>query len=439
MINIVIPEPIPSMNKGEIAILDGLREALKLYGEYNLSVYSPPFIIDDDIRNAKGQYNVVGGIDLFDLENAFLENPIPRGRFYFFKTWGKLILFSLVYKMNKTLSKALFNDPLLLSIADADLILANHDGMLNYLHFYLVLSGKIMGKPVALYGGGNDLKGRSSFKVRKFFQFAVKHSIICTVRDPGSYDYLIENDVPAASVHLFPDPAVMLPPCDNDRVFEILNQEGVPLPDEKPLYGLIPVRGGIVFNKSFTAETDLEKKHALRVNLWVNVLTHLIDTTEAHFVFLPHCIGPGKANDDRRMSRDIFNALPEDKKQRVTLIESDFTAGELKGLMKNFQYVLGERTHGLIGSVSAATPCIALTTEEDLRMHYIMENMFERSTYNLNNPDVEELKQILSDEWSKRDVIAVAMKIKAEQIKAEANKAANLLSERIREAIHHGK
>jgi len=437
MINVVIPEPIPSLNKGELAILGGIRESLDICGEYSLTVYSPPSWINDDRRSSENKYKVVSGVDLFDLENAFLDNPEPRSRMHFFKTWGKLIFFSILVRMSQKVAIFCTKDPLLKSLAKADLILAGHDGMLSYKHFYLVLAARFMKKSTALFGGSNDLKGRSGWKIRKFFQFAINNSILCTVRDPGIRDYLIANDIIPNKVHLFPDPAVLLKPCDNDTASEILTKEGIPLSGNRPLYGLIPVRGGIVYDKSFSNVKEQNKRHQLRIELWHKIIIHLIETTDAHFVFLPHCIGPVWHNDDRLMCKDIYSAIT-DGKERITFIEHEYSAGQLKGLMKNFDFVLGERTHGLIGAVSVATPCIALTVEEDLRMHYIMENMFRIKTFNLNDPDISKLKDLLSNEWNNRGKVAAEMKKLATQIHAEAIKAAELLANSIRQHLNKG-
>lgn len=430
---IVIPEPISSLNKGELAILGGLREALNICGEYELSVYSPPQWYDDDKRNSENKYNVISGVDLFDMGNQFLDRPEPRTRMHFFKTWGKLLAFSISYRFARRLATVLLEDPLLESISNSDLILAGHDGVLGYNHFYLVLAAKIMGKPIALYGGGNDLKGKASYKVQKYFQFAINNSLLCTVRDPGTRNYLVQNGVLPEKVHLFPDPAVLLKPCDDSDVFRILQKEGIPFGNEKPLFGLIPVRGGIVFHKSFTFERDLQKKHGLRIKLWVDILEHLLKNTNAHFVFIPHCIGPVYQNDDRRMSRDIYDAVSN--KDRFTYIENEYNPSELKGILKHCAFVLGERTHALIGSVSVGTPCLALTTEEDLRMHYIMENMFGRKTYDLNNPNTEDVIRLLMSEWNNRPQIAEEMKEKAMQVHNEAYRSACLLKEAIESSI----
>jgi len=440
MMNVVIPEPITSLNMGEAAILDGIYEALKLWGDFRLTVYSPGGWIDDDRKNYEGKYHVVGGVDLLGIEDAYnnVNNPNPthRTRIHFFKTWGKLILYAVIAKFSRRIANGIFRDELLKSLREADLIIAGHDGMLGYQDFWFVLAAKIMGVPIALFGGGNDLTGRSRYRVRKFFQFAIKNSILCTVRDTGTRDYLIKNDIPAERVHLFPDPAVLVEPCKEERVEEIKKMEGMPGQNKKPLYGLIPVRGGIVYEKSFSYEKNIEVKHKVRVKLWADLIEHLLEITDAHFVFIPHSIGPVPMNDDREMNRDIYNALPCGR-ERVTLIENKYSAGELKGLIKNCAFVVGERTHALIAAVSVGTPCIALTVEEDLRMHHIIAGMFNRKVFNLNNPDTFALKKLLTSEWGNREQIAREMKKDADQIREEAYRAARLLKERMEKGIRN--
>ena len=434
MINVVIPEPIPSLNKGEAAILEGIWESLNKYGDYRITVYSPPAWIKDDRKNYVNKYTVADGIDLGDLANKFLENPKPRNRLYSLKIWGTLIGFSLITRISKKLALFLIKDNFLKSMAHADVILAGHDGMLGYEQFWLALATRIMNKPFALFGGGTDEKGRSGFKIRTFLQFAINNAIICTVRDPGTRDYLLANDIAPDKIHLFPDPAVLLKPCTPERVNEILTIENIPNPAEKPLFGLVPVRGGIVFDKSFSFETHLVKKHQHRVNLWVAILSHLLETTNAHFILIPHCIGPTPKNDDSRMCKDIYKTLPYSK-ERVTIIQNEYSASELKGLLKQCSFVVGERTHALIGSVSVGTPCIALTVEEDSRMHYIIDTMFCQNTFNLNNPNIDELKKLLTNAWNDRDKKALSTMEIAHRIHEQAYQAASLLVERIENAL----
>ena len=128
--------------------------------------------------------------------------------------------------------------------------------------------------------------------------------------------------------------------------------------------------------------------------------------------------------------KDIYDAMPEGK-DRITVINNEYSESELKGLMKRCEFILGERTHALIGAVSAAAPCVALTVVEDLRMHYIINKMFKRPTFNLNNPDAGKLRNLLTEEWNNRKKTAVEMAVQAEHILKEALRAANMLKERI--------
>jgi polysaccharide pyruvyl transferase WcaK-like protein len=432
MIKIVIPEPITSLNKGEAAILEGIYEALKLLGRFEISVYSTPDWIFDDKRNYENKYKVVGGIDFFNVGYSYKESHEKIGIMFDIKKWGKLLVFSILYRLYSRLSNFFIKDDLLNAMSKADLLIAGHDGMLAFDDFWLVLAAKIMGKPIALFGGGNDGKGRSKYRIRKFYQFAVNNSILCTVRDVGTRKFLVDNDVAPEKVHVFPDPAVLLKPCSDKRVEEILRLEGISRTNETPIYGLVPVRGGIVAKKSFDFEQNSEKRYQLRIKLWVDALEHLLDETHAHFIFLPHCIGPTPNNDDRRMSKDVYNSLKQDH-DRFTLIENEYSAGELKGLIKSFQFILGERTHALIGSLSAATPCVALTVKEDQRMHKIVNKMFNQQAFNLNDPNLAALKLLLSRQWEKRDKIHLELIKLSKRAYEDAFAAAKLLKERFEE------
>lgn len=403
MIKILIPEPIPSLNKGELAILGGLRQILHQFGDYRLTVYSHEAWAKDDRRSAKKRYEIVDGTDLFDLKNGLSENYIPRGRFFFLKTWWKLVAFCLVNRVSPIISSLLFKDPLLENFSKTDLILANHDGMFSYLHFYIVLAGKILKKPVALYGGGTDLRTRSSYIRRKMYQYAIDHSIICAVRDNSTINFLLANHIPLKKIHLTPDPAVFLKSCSLHRVKEILLNHRIPHTKNHPLFCLVPVSGGIVFQHSFSSEIKKENKYRMRVDFWANLVNRLAKKTNAHFIFLPHCIGPVKGNDDRRMNKAIFNRIPDHiKEERFTLIETEYSATELKGIMRHSDFVLSERAHALIGAFTARTPCFALTVKQDFRMHQIIGEMFRQKTYNLNRPNLDELTTLILEDWHQR-------------------------------------
>ena len=429
MLNVVIPESIPSLNKGEMAILEGIKEALSLFEKSTITIYSPWPEVDRQ-RYSEG-IKVASGYDFFKMLDGFSENPRPFSRFDYIFRWSKLISFAVVSRLSPALARIIFRDELLQALTCADLIIIGHDGCFSCELFWFVLAGKIMYKPVAIYGVGKEgyandvLTGFNKFIVR----YAFKHTLINVIRDSGTLHFLLNNGVSQDLLRLSPDPAVLMKPCSDERTIEILKTENVPLFSNSPLFGLIPVRGGVVYGASFENEKNKLKKHELRVKFWIELLEHLIKNTNAHFVFLPHCIGPVELNDDRKVAKEIAEGLPA-YADRITLITNEYSAVEFKGLMKQCAYVLSERTHALIGAISVATPCMALTVREDRRMHNIINTMFGRPTFDLNDPDIGSLKKLLLEEWENRDTIKTAMETAAKKVINEAMKSAEVLKEK---------
>lgn len=113
----------------------------------------------------------------------------------------------------------------------------------------------------------------------------------------------------------------------------------------------------------------------------------------------------------------------------MTLVENEYSASDLKGIMGTCELVLGERTHALIGALTMATPCIALTVSQDHRMHNIVEEMFGGTTFDLDAPDEDQLRGIVREEWSSRHAKTSRMKARAQEIEKDARTAAELLRE----------
>ena len=84
---VIIAEPIPSLNKGEAAILRGIQEALNVCGDVKLTLYSPSGWVETDKKRYGDDISTISGVDLWDAENNFLSNPVQRSRTHFFKTW----------------------------------------------------------------------------------------------------------------------------------------------------------------------------------------------------------------------------------------------------------------------------------------------------------------------------------------------------------------
>ncbi len=427
---ICIPESIPSLNKGEMAIFEGIKEALTNFHNPEISLYCAWPEIDSARFGA--DIKTVGGVDLYQMADYYNENPPTSFRWsVYIKRWGKLVIYTLLSRLSKRLAAFLIKDELLATYVNADLLMVGHDGCLNVELFWFVITANILKIPIAIYGVGTEGK---PVRIKRFYyrfmlRYAFLHTIFNSVRESGSVEYLLANNIPRDRFFLFPDPAILMKPSPEKEITALLAREKIPDEKDQPLFGLITVRGGVIAERSFTAEKDPLKKHELRVSFWKNLVEFLILNTNAHFLFIPHCIGPSLRNDDRVTAGEITERL-SNLKNRFTFITNEYSAPVLKGLMGRCDFIVGERTHGLLGALSFPTPCIALTVKEDRRMHNVVNEMFGRTTLNLNEPDINDIQTRIVSEWNNRASIREEMLIKKQEAVSQAQSAARILRER---------
>lgn len=428
VVRVIIPEAIPSLNKGEKAILEGIKVALSVIKDVSITLFSPWY--EADRKRYAEDITLVTG---FNYSNSSKTTDSPSGEFSksaYIKKWGKFVAFACIARFSRKAAEKVFKDELHSALTKADLILVGHDGCMSPELFWFVLAGNIMRKPVTMYGLGGESGAAELYAgINKIMlRYAFNHTIFNAIRDCGTRQFLLNHGVKEEKIHLCPDPAVLMKPCAPERAEDILRSEKAPV-SGVPIFGLIPVRGGVVFEESFLKAGNIQEKCRMRVDFWTELVVHLLKNTNAHFVFLPHCIGPGSQNDDRTIATEIAAGLGE-YKDRVTCIINEYGAKELKGVMKRCDFVLSERTHALIGAVSVATPCMALAVKEDHRMHNIVNKMFNRPVYDINEPDMEDLKQSIMAQWNNRRKIKEEMITRADIILKEAYETSTLLRDR---------
>ena len=90
-------------------------------------------------------------------------------------------------------------------------------------------------------------------------------------------------------------------------------------------------------------------------------------------VFLPHAIEPGARN-DLKAAQDLAAVL-EAPADSYHVMEDDLPARMFKGIIREGDFLIGQRAHSLIGSASVATPLVALIASNDKRTHDILGDM----------------------------------------------------------------
>ena len=171
-----------------------------------------------------------------------------------------------------------------------------------------------------------------------------------------------------------PDPAFAMEPVSSDEATGILGQSEFYC---RARYASRPVVAVTVLEKGrvyagFRPDLRGQAKSRAHAAYLATVFDALIDEHHAFLLFLPHSVesdgsdidAAGHVTDQMKSGADDYMILEDDCRARL-----------LKGIIRECDFVVGERTHSLIGSVSVGTPFMALTNRRDTRTHGIIGEM----------------------------------------------------------------
>jgi len=240
-------------------------------------------------------------------------------------------------------------------------------------YFFPIAVANAMGKPVYVFA-----QSISRYRDDATMRFCMGHlnrTALVTVREDLSYEYMKELGL-NAPCHRTADPAFTLKPCSAARAREILKSEGVSI-DGSPVIGI---------SVSKTATRWGEGSHERFVRSIAGSIDSLAEKYKnARFVFFPHVTYRNDPeNDDRVVGREVFGLVKA--KNRVGLLEGDYTCEEGKGIIGLCDLFIGARTHATIASSSQLVPTIALAYST--KAFGIMEDVLDRERSVL---DVREL------------------------------------------------
>lgn len=349
--------------------------------------------------------------------------------------WGFIqhLFFFVLYKTIGLKAVKIMKSEIWKTYATSDAIIVGHNGAfgviggglavpLFFMHFYVPLLLKVLGKSVIVYGGSIGLS--KNFLIKALVRYVLNRMDLITLREGITYEYLKKMGVKNRNMFVLPDPALLLPPASYERANEILLAEGISN-DSRPLIGLT-VTHRIASNSSPNLG-DAQKQYQRHVKLMAEVIDNLIEQTNAKIIFLPHCIEFYHNRDDRLVSKDIYKLCKN--KTEVKVITNEYTAEELKAIMAKCDMFIGERIHSVIGAMSMGVPTLALGLSNDQRLTGIIEGVFKEETLTgkLETLDADLLFEKIMKVWQKREEIGERLKLKMETLKREAMTNGELL------------
>lgn len=401
MIKILVPEDIPSANKGEAALFFGMKETLRALIPCEISLFSQNPA--EDKRHYKEEAKII------DSRGITPAHIFDRRGTIVYKLWNygvfimKHAAFLLLYWLMGERATRIMKRDVWKSYMESDIILMSHDSFFALLyHGPLLFFFRKLNKVSAIYAATilpPDPKETSIVAgVRKWFaKYALSRASIITLREELSYEYvklLLSTEKKIPPIEVYPDLAFLLKPDDE---FDLKNKD---LPEGRMLVGMAISQRKLEF--AFPEMSSIDDRRELALDSIVNLVDYITRELDAIVVFVPHSIGPTKKLDDRVTAQWILERASQ--KEKIIIIRNEYNPMELKAMASCFDMTIGTRLHFTIDATSTYVPSMLITHKEDFRCHGIVGKMLGqgRYLYNIESIDHRTLITMAQELWSNR-------------------------------------
>lgn len=433
MIKILIAENVPSLNKGEIAILFGMLESFKLLGEVKLSMLSA--YPDIDVPRYSPVVRVINTIEAWPLKGG-LECGLLAKIFVSILVMLQHIVFIFLYMILGTYVTRLFKSEIWNEYLTTDVIIIGHNGTFGldgalgipfFYHIYIATIAKLLDKPVVLYGGSiPQTKGILGPIKALLYKLALKNICLVTLRERISCENLKNIGLRGKRIFITSDLAFLLQPAPLNKISQLMKQEGIEK-NSKPLVGITATHQ--MASKAFPYLGSPLASYSRHIEMLAETIDKLIDSLSCTVIFVPHCIGFGDELDDRLVAKDILNKCKN--KKEIKLIDNEYSAAELKGLIGQFDLFIGERTHSVVNAMSMRVPSVILSNSIDKRLDMIRMLGQDNAICYTDNLDSNSLLDKINNIWSNRDMIKTELKMQTDIAKEKAMLNGKLLKEHL--------
>ena len=403
MTKIFIADEIPSLNKGEAAILFGMLETFRTLGDVEVSLFSSHPEIDRP--RYSDRVDVIDGVKDLHLRSSFDRLTIAGLLESLLIVLPQYFSFIILYKIFGSNALKIMKGKIWKSYYESDIIITNHDNTFSdffgrpaFMSGYSLLFAKIFKKPIIIYASS---VGPFKYKLQKAIgKFILNKMDLVTIRDEITYKYLQDIGTNMTHIHLTADTAYLLPSAPSERVTEIMLQEDIDK-NKGPIVGMTVTKK--ICHLAFPDIENKEVRYKKSIMLLSQVVDYLTNTLNATVIFIPHSIGPSEELDDRIVANDICQLVKN--KQGVKVITKEYTPKELKGIVVDqFDLIIGERLHSIVAAVSTYVPSIAVLNPSH-RNQILKGVLDEKWMCDIKIIDFNTLISKIVDIWSEKEEI----------------------------------
>lgn len=366
-IHILIADYVPVANKGEEAIVRGIEEMLS-----------------DGRPVALGLFNDVpevlqhGNVTIFPREWLFRFEGRPtltaRSRVLLQAAIALQLRLGIYATLNNlTAAGQRKCRPLQKFFERAEYVLVGHDGVFCVESCGIIHLAKKHGKRTGILGASAGI-GAGRFYKAGLYRKALEESDFCVFREETSCRSMKRIGRDPDKLVIGPDPAFAMRPAGPAEAVGVLERhERVRRARQagRAVVAVTVLEKGRVY-AGFRPDLQGREKQQAHARYIAAILDNLIEQHNVLALFLPHSVEPGVS--DIVAAEHVAEQMHAGT-DRYTILKEDCSARLLKSIIGQCDFLVGQRTHSLIGSVSMGTPFSALTNRRDTRTHGIIGAM----------------------------------------------------------------
>jgi polysaccharide pyruvyl transferase WcaK-like protein len=217
----------------------------------------------------------------------------------------------------------------------------------------LLLASKLLNKPVIKYTA--DMGPFKAKRDRLISKIYLNNIDLIFARSETTKKHLLELGV-TTPIYLCPDTAFILEPTSS-KTRETLSKERL---KKRIVAGI---------STSHITERKGHYKNEYVIAM-AKTADYLIQRLDALVVLVPNEMFPKKF-DDLDVAKRIFRKIND--KTKVILLEGEYSASQLKGIIGEFDLLVGARYHSIVAAISMCVPTLAVSWHH--KYHEVMKLM----------------------------------------------------------------
>lgn len=407
--NIIIQKGSLFGNEGDVAMALSTMELIKeSIPNANIYFLTENMQLDENRRKA------------FDLDIKLIPIESTGGRlmiFLYFILSSILKINPKYYIRKKILPKLYFESDLVVDIG-GDMLSDSYGRECGYQQLVKIIFPILFNAKVVIFP--QSIGPFESFKNRMLAKYALNRCACVIPRERITLNILQKLGIKSIYKRIINDIAFYLRPAGGNELNHIIKELGIDK-DKNELYF------GFGISRAIGRFRDRNKGDSIEQHYIRNVLSaieYIVEKYNGKIILVPHVKGPLERHDDRITCKVIFERSKY--KDHLYLIQKDYNARELKGIISQCNLFIGARMHSNIAALSLSVPTIAISYSHKFRG--IMEQMGQVN-YVLDVQDLnkERLCQLIDRVWERRNIIKAELRKKKEEIEKDKQELTGIL------------